>query len=143
MRKMPVIFLKWKLFISIILLVPALPNMAKAQNEPVVYQNWKMIGESTTHYEVSARVIKCNPDSAVQLHLHLFNEGVGAQTAHFNLTITDPASNETIVKEISYAIALGEFIIPSCDNNEHPLLRINLPSGWNAASVSFTLTFIP
>ena len=142
MKKTQRILLKCKFLISVIVLILAVPNLVKAQNTPVIHQNWKMIGESATHYEVSARVIQCHPDSAVQLHVELFNEGGGAQTAHFNLSINNPANNEQMVREISYAMASGDLIIPLCENNDYQPLRISLPANWDPAAVTFTLTII-
>ena len=143
MKKIFKTLLKCKLFISISFLTLALPVSIKAQNTPIIYQNWKMIGESPTNYEVSALILRCHPDSVAQVHIELFNEGIGAQTAHFNLTITSPSNNENIQREISYSMAQGDMIKPLCENNNHPLLRINFPANWDPAAVIFTLTFIP
>lgn len=117
-----------------------------AQSNPgnsVVYQNWKMIGESPTHYEVSARIVKCHPDSAVQMHLEIFNEGVGSQACNFKITLTNPATKEQIVKEVNHTLGVGEMIKPSCDNADKPFLRFNIPAGWNPETIEFTVTFIP
>ena len=135
--------MKKKLFYPFVLLLFVLPTISKAQTTaPVIYQNWKLKGESSTNYEVSARIIKCHPDSAVQLHLELFNEGGSAQTAHFNLTITNPETHEAIVREITYPLALGGLVMPLCDKNDHPALRINLPASWNFETVNFTVTIL-
>jgi hypothetical protein len=113
------------------------------QSSETVYQNWKMLGESPTNMEISGRVVQCDPDSAVQLHLDILNEGPSAQVAHFNITITNPSSGAQVIKEISYSIALGEFAIPHCGTNDFAALRIGIPAGWDPATVQFTLTFIP
>jgi hypothetical protein len=119
-------------------------SMAQSNSDnSVVYQNWKMIGESPTHYEVSARVVKCHPDSTVQLHLEMFNEGVGAQACHFKITIINPVTKEQIVKEVNHTLGVGEMIKPSCDNGDKQSLRFNIPSGWNPETLEFTVTFIP
>lgn len=123
----------------------ALPCSVKAQDNiiPAVTDNWKMIFESPTHYEVSLRVIKCSPEAPAQLHVQLFNEGTGEQTLKFKLTVTNTATGENFTKEFSYAMPLGQLIQPSCEKNDHPFLRINLPAGWNLNKVQSTLTYIP
>lgn len=144
MKKTPRMLMRLSLSHFIILLILGLPCSIKAQNAITypVDQNWKMIFESPTHYEVSVRVIKCNPDTPAQVQVELFNEGTGIQTARFKLTISNSATNETVVKEISHSMPLGALIMASCDNNEQSL-RINLPSGWNLSTVQSTLTYMP
>ena len=144
MKKKQIMFRKLSFLLPLVLLILVLPNTIKAQGskEPVIYQNWKMIGESSTNYEVSARIVSCSSNSAAQLQIELFNEGSTAQIAHFNLTITNPATNEKIVKEISHYMALGAFIMPTCDSKDDESLRINLPLNWNPTTTIFTLKFI-
>jgi hypothetical protein len=114
---------------------------AKSQNAAVIYQNWKQIGEAPTNYEVSVQIVKCHPDSAVQLQIELLNEGE-AQTAHFNLTISNPATNQSQVIEISRFLEIGKLILPTCDNNANPDMRYALPVTWTPAAVEFSISFI-
>jgi hypothetical protein len=133
-----------KLLIVVLAILFSGVSMAQSNSDnSVVYQNWKMILESPTHYEVSARVVKCHPDSTVQLHLEIFNEGVSAQACQFKLTITNPVTKEQIVKEVNHTLGVGEMIKPSCDNGDKQSLRFNIPSGWNPATLEFTVTLIP
>ena len=124
----------------------ALPALVKAQAQPTsatVYQNWKMLGESPTNYEVSARIVKCSPESAVQMQVEIFNEGAGSQVCNFKITMTNPATNEQVVKQINYTAALGELAMPTCENSDKPALRFNTPAGWDPQTIQYTLTFIP
>lgn len=113
------------------------------QSKETIYTQWRQIGESPTHYEVAARVIKCHPDSVVQMHLEIFNEGVSSQTCHFKITMVNPETKEQVVKEIKHTLAVGEMVKPSCDNGDKQFLRFNIPAGWNPETIEFTVTFIP
>lgn len=138
--------MKGKIIYSFIMMLLALPAFVKAQAQPTsstVYQNWKMLGESPTNYEVSARIVKCHPDSALQMHVEIFNEGAGSQVCHFIITIKNPSTNEQIIKEINYTAALGELAMPTCENSDKPTLRFNAPVGWNPETIQYTITFIP
>ena len=133
-----------KLLVVMLAILSSWVSMGQSPSDnTVVYQNWKMLGESPTHYEVSGRVVKCHPDSTVQLHLEVFNEGVGSQACHFKITIINPVTKEQIVKEVNYTLGVGESIKPSCDNADRQSLRFNIPSGWNPETLEFTVTFIP
>jgi len=130
------------LFLFALILMGGVVFAQQSTDNSVVYQNWKMIGESPTHYEVSARIVKCHPDSAVQMHLEILNESV-SQACHFKITMVNPATNEQVVKEINQTLQVGELIMPSCDNQDKPFLRFNIPAGWNPETIEFTVTFIP
>lgn len=138
--------MKGKILYSFIVMLLTLPALVKAQAQPpsaTVYQNWKMLGESPTNYEVSARIVKCNPESAVQMHVEIFNEGISSQSCHFKITMTNSATNEQVVKEVNYTAALGELAMPTCENSDKPTLRFNTPVGWNAENIQYTITFLP
>jgi len=137
------LYMRKALFLFTLILMGGIVSAQQPAGNSVVYQNWKMIGESPTHYEVSARIVRCNPDSAVQMHLEIFNEGRGSQACHFTITIVNPVTKEQVVKEINHTLAVGEMIKPSCDNEDKQFLRFNIPANWNPATVEFTVTFIP
>jgi len=129
---------------ALLLLLCSGVSMAQGNSgNSIVYQNWKMIGESPTHYEVSARIIKCNPESAVQVQLEVFNEGVGSQACNFKITMVNPSTKEQVVREINLTLGVGEMVKPSCDDNDKQMLRLNIPAGWNPETIEFTVTFMP
>lgn len=137
--------MKQKILYSFIVMLLALPALVKAQNPvtPAISKEWTFLGESPTQYEVSARIVKCRPDGSVQMHVEIFNEGVGSQGCHFKIMLTNPATQEKMVKELNHTLGVGEMIKPSCDNEEKSFLRFNIPAGWNPETIEFTITFIP
>ena len=126
----------------IILLMLIFPSSLKAQTSSVISENWMMIGESSSMIEVSARIIKCASNSTSQIHLEIFNEGSTDQTAHFKVTLTNSLTNKQKLYEISLAVLQGAIVKPDCGNNKYPSLRLNMPAGWDPATVQVALTFI-
>lgn len=134
-----------KLLFAFVVLFATL-QVSSQSNTPtneIVYKEWELIGESESMIEVSARVLKCNPQSATQLHLEIFNESSNDQTAHFKITLTNPDTNAQEVHTISLAVVKGAIVKPNCENNDLPGLRINIPTNWDPATVKIALTFIP
>jgi hypothetical protein len=113
----------------------------KSQNTEVIYHQWKMIAEAPTHYEISVRAVKCDPNGPTQVHVELFNEGV-VQTAKFDLTITNSTTGATLVTRIERSLNLGTFILPVCGNTNDADLRVNLPVAWNPESLTYSVSFI-
>ena len=137
--------MKRKFLYSFVFLLMTFATMVKAQAQPAaatVYQQWTKLGESTTMMDVSGQVIRCHPDSSAQLHLNVFNENSIDQLAHFTIRFTNPVTLEEVTKEVSRNTEKFKMLIASCDDNNYPDLRINIPVGWDPATVKITLTFI-
>jgi len=134
-----------KKFVFALITVLSMTNLM-AQTNPnneTIYKEWELIGESESMIEVSARVLKCNSQSVAQMHVEIFNESSNDQTAHFKITLTNPATNAQEVHTISLAVVKGAIVKPNCENNDFSGLRINIPSNWDPAKVKIALTFIP
>ena len=113
-----------------------------AQGDPVIAQNWTMIGKSNTMIDVSAQVIKCDTQSPAQLYLEIFNESSNDQKAHFKVTLTNPLTKAQEVHEISLMVGKADIVKPNCQSSDYPSLRLKIPAGWDPAKVQFTLAFI-
>ncbi len=138
--------MKRKFLYSIVFLLLALPSMVDAQVQSpsaTIYQPWTKLGESKTMMDVSGQVIRCHPDSAAQLHLNVFNENSADQVAHFTILLTNPLTLEQVTKEVSRNAEKYAMAIATCDDSNYPDLRMNIPTGWDPATVKITLTFIP
>lgn len=126
----------------ILMITLLLPLGMTAQSE-TVYQNWTMIEENEDiMIEVSGKVLKCDFMNPTQLYIEIFNESSIDQVAHFNLILTNPQTNAEEVHEISLSVLQGAIKKPSCENDDYPSLRLNIPDGWDPATVQLSLTFI-
>lgn len=136
--------MKRKFIYSIVFLLIALPSLVKAQapSTSTVYQPWTKLGESTTMMDVSGQVIRCHPDSSAQLHLNVFNEGTADQLAHFTVILTNPITLGQVTKEVSRNSEKYKMLIAGCDDNNYPDLKINIPVGWDPATVKISINFI-
>ena len=79
---------------SFVILLMTLPCLVNAQSspEPVIYQDWKFLGENPQQIEIEYRIIKCS--TITQVHLYLFNENPVEKTILLTVEITNNDDNQ-------------------------------------------------
>lgn len=126
----------------ILLLLAICGNSEKsmAQEPDTVYQHWLFLGEDTSRIDVSYRVVKCTSTSGNQVHLSVFNENPTAKAVSFTVTVKDNSSNATTTHQVSYQAAAAAMDRADCSSS-YSNLKINLPSGYNPANLTVSITF--
>lgn len=111
-----------------------------AQEPDSVYKNWNILGEDTAnHVDISYRIVQCTSTSANQVHLSVFNENPSTKSVSFTVTIKDNSSNATSTSQISYQVSPAAMDRADCSSSGS--LKINIPSGYNPANLTVSITF--
>ena len=100
-----------------------------------------MGAESSSHIDVSYRIVKCDPAANAELHLQVFNEKATADNAKFDVLIADATSGQSFTTSVTKPVALAEMIIADCGTTSN--LKIAIPSAYDPATLTVTITFIP
>ena len=136
--------MKRKFLYSFVILLLTLPCLVNAQSspEPVIYQDWKFLGENPQQIEIEYRIIKCS--TIPQVHLYLFNENPVEKTVLLTVEITNNDDNQKITKEVTFKAALGGMFKALCDSDASlDALKVDVPSGYNPANLTVKITLKP
>lgn len=107
---------------------------------PVVYKNWLILGESSSHLDVSYRVVKC--DGVNKVELKVISENNTNAVLHCTVTITNPLNGEKITREINMNVVSFQTLAPSCGaGNPQPDLKIDLPASFDPTNLTTTIKF--
>ncbi|MCX6182706.1 MAG: hypothetical protein NT150_12350 [Bacteroidetes bacterium] len=122
------------LFFSII----SLGLSAQTQATEVVFQGWKLLGESSKTVDITAKVISC--DGVNQVLLNVFNESMVNQDVDFTVTIVNE-DNREVSKNIKVEVSRMKMKVAACGDATYDDLKINLPLGFNPATVKLSIVF--
>ncbi|GAC1386347.1 MAG: hypothetical protein NVSMB45_16050 [Ginsengibacter sp.] len=138
-------FAKSKAFCRVLLLIAIVCNSQYVHSQsvpeaPVVYKNWLILGESSTHLDVSSRTIRC--DGVNKVELKVISESNIDAVLHCTVTVVNNANGEKVSKDINIPVASFQTLAPSCGSgNPLPDLKIDLPASFNPMDISTTIIF--
>ena len=136
--------MKRKFLYSFVILLLTLPCLVNAQSspEPVIYQDWKFLGENPQQLEIEYRIIKCT--DTPQLHLFIFNENIVDKTVQLLVEITNKDDNQKVTLEVTFLADKMKMYKALCDSDTSlDALKLNIPIGYNPANLSVKITFKP
>lgn len=105
----------------------------------LIFQDWKILGESSKHIDVFHRLIKCN--NVNQIHIKLLNESGIDQTLQFELKITNNETGDTFSKQSSISLFKSQTVQSDCNSPVADQLKFDLPSTYNPMKTTVQITF--
>lgn len=128
-------------FVFLLMTLPALVN-AQTSPDPVIYQDWKFLGENPQQIEIEYRIIKCS--DTPQVHLFIFNENGVDKTVQLSIEITNKDDNQKVTSDFTFLAGRMKMYKALCDSDASlESLKINVPTGYNPANLSVKITFKP
>ena len=107
-----------------------------------VYKDWLRVGESSSHVDVSARIVKCSATSPNEVQMHIFNEGSESSSISFVVTVVNNDTNESFNTTISHSVSKATMVKATCDNDETLNgLKFALPASYNPSNIIISVTF--
>jgi hypothetical protein len=111
-----------------------------AQTEPEVIKDWTVLEEADYLVDVSYKIVKCSTASNPEILLNVFNESGIKTNFGFTLHLKDANNNtEDVVLDLS--VPQATMHIASCENNQYPKLKFNVPTGIDVTNLSITITY--
>jgi hypothetical protein len=111
-----------------------------AQTEPEVIKDWTVLEEADYLVDVSYKIVKCSTASNPEILLNVFNES-GIKT-NFGFTLhLKGANNNTEDVVLDLSVPQATMHIASCENNQYPKLKFNVPTGIDVTNLSITITY--
>jgi hypothetical protein len=132
--------LKPMVLLAIMLLSTQFVLQAQTTN-PTIYKDWSFLGESSDHFDVEYRVIKCA--ATPQVHLFVFNEDPNARVLKFDIEITNNADGQKFTKSITLNAGAAEMYRADCSTDNPVLnsLKVDLPAAYDPANILVKITF--
>lgn len=138
-------FLQKKLLVFLFVAISAMFSTSQifAQSSTeTIYKNWLRVGESETHVDVSARIIKCGENAPNQVHLFVFNEGSANSSIVMKVTITNNNGGQTFSTDVTKTVERATMIQANCEADVNTdVLKINLPESYDPNDLTITVTF--
>lgn len=129
------------LFVALSAMFSTSQIFAQAPTE-TIYKNWLRVGESETHVDVSARIIKCGENSSNQVHLFIFNEGSENTSIAMKVTITNNNGGQSFSTNVTKIVERATMIQANCEADSNTdVLKINLPESYDPNELTITVTF--
>jgi len=121
----------------------SVPVYVNDSGDPEVLKDWSRLEESATLVDVSYKVVRCSAGGPASVLLQIFNEGGMVSNIGFSLSITDLTTGSVTSHSIqSVAAPFAQIITGTCDGADQPLLKFDLPSGFDGANVSIVISYI-
>lgn len=132
-----------RLFLVLPIIVVLLLASGIGAHAQTSIQGWTIGGESAVHIDVAYQIVKCSPTGNAELHLQVFNEKTEADIAKFNVVIADAALGQSFNTLVTKSLANMEMLIADCGSTALNDLKIAIPTAYNPAALTVTITFIP
>ncbi len=135
---------KWKsiyrMLMVLVIVLSCQYAYAQLPTEPIIFNNWRILGESKDHLDVSFRVIRC--DTVNQVQLQIRSESNRDEVLNCNVIIKNLSDGETITRHLSMPVLQFQELKPICGNNTLlPNLKVELPTSFNPMNIATTIHF--